>query len=242
MCGAVSGQTLVGPSTAVLNESRFGLSAEYSQADVDVTYTDGSKADFDFQTAYAGFAAALTSRWDFFVRLGGSQAEANDAGGDWNLSWGMGTRLTAFRWHDFSWGVLAQFTNLISEHDTVSLFDVSGTPTLLPATEKLSLVEYVFATGPTWQHGPLLLYGGPLLRYADGELEARAIASDVHGQLDVDPKWDIGGYFGGRVSLFQADPSRACGINRCDLTAEGRFTGDSTGFSVGLLLPFGGVD
>ena len=42
------------------------------------------------------------------------------------------------------------------------------------------------------------------------------------------------------MTLFQIDPARTFWVNRCDLTAEGRFTGDSTGFRVGLLLPFGG--
>lgn len=213
--GIALGQAPVGPSTAVLNGSRFGLSAEYSRADVDVIYAGGAKESFDFQTAYANFAVGLTNRWDFFVRLGGSQAEDTGFDGDWYVSWGMGTRVTAFQWRDFGWGALAQFTTLLSRSDTA----------------ELNLVEYVIGTGPTWQHGPLSLYGGPLLRLADGK-----VLADVHS------RWDAGGYIGGRVSLFQIDPSHTSGINRCDLVAEGRFTGDSTGFSVGVLLPFGGTD
>ena len=237
----VLGQTPVGPSTAVLNGSRFGLSVEYGQADADVVFEvdGGAQENFDFQTVYAGFSAALTSRWDFFVRLGGSQAEAPGFDGDWNVAWGMGTRVTALQWHAFRWGVLAQFTNLISDFDTVGEFLVDDTPTLLDATDELNLIEYVLATGPTWRQGPLSLYGGLLLRYVDGEFET--IAGDFFDRFDIDAQWDVGGYVGGQVTLFETDPARTYGVSRCDLTAEGRFTGDSTGFSVGLLLPFGGA-
>ena len=64
MCTPVLGATLVGPSTAVLNRSRFGLSGECSQADADVTFDvdRGARESFDFQTACACFSAALTSR------------------------------------------------------------------------------------------------------------------------------------------------------------------------------------
>lgn len=242
MCPLVLGQTLVGPSTAVLEGSRFGLSGEYSQADADVTFdVDGRATEsYDFQTAFACFSAALTSDWDFFVRLGGSQAEAPGFDGDWNIAWGMGTRLTAFQWHAFRWGVLAQFTSLLSDVDTVAEFLVDDTPTLLDTTDELDLLEYVLATGPTWRQGPLSLYGGLLLRYVDGEFET--ITDQFRDRFDIHAQWDVGGYIGGQVTLFQTDPARTYGVNRCDLTAEGRFTGDSTGFSVGLLLPFGGVD
>lgn len=242
VCAPVLGQTPVGPSTAVLNESRFGLSVEYGQAEADVVFEvdGGSPENFDFQTAYAGFSAALTSRWDFFLRLGGSQAEGPGFDGDWNFSWGMGTRATVLQWRAFRWGVLAQFTSLISDLDTVGEFLVDDTPTLLDTTDELNLIEYVLATGPTWRQGPLSLYGGLLLRYVEGELET--ITADFSDQFDIDERWDVGGYVGGQVTLFQADPARTYGVSRCDLTAEGRFTGDSTGFSVGLLLPFGGVD
>jgi hypothetical protein len=238
VAGPALGQAPVGPSTAVLNGTRVGLFAEYGQADADVTFVGGATESFDFRTAFAGFAAALTSRWDFFVRLGGSQAETAGFDGKWNIAWGLGTRITALQWHDFSWGVMAQFTNLVSRLDTVEEFLVDGTPTLLAAKDELNLAEYVFATGPTWRQGPLSLYGGLLLRCADGEF--KIMAGRLGDQFDVDARWDAGGYVGGQVTLFKTDPSRTYGFSRCDLTVEGRFTGDSTGFSAGLLLPFGG--
>jgi hypothetical protein len=240
VCGIALGQAPVGPSTAVLEGTRFGVSGEYAWTDADIHFTDKTKESHDFQTSYAGFAVALTDRWDFFVRLGGSQADDTGFHGDWSVSWGLGTRITALKWHDWSWGVLGQFTNIVSDYDTVALFDVSGTPTALPATEELNLAEYVFATGPTWQHGPLSLYGGLLLRYITGELEAHANSRHVSGQVDVHARVDPGGYLGGRIALFRTDPAQTSGLSRCDLTVEGRFTGDSKGFSVGLLLPFGG--
>jgi hypothetical protein len=133
---------------------------------------------------------------------------------------------------------MAQFTNLVSRLDIVEEFLVDDTPTLLAAKDELNLAEYVFATGPTWRQGPWSLYGGLLLRYGDGEFEV--IAGRLVDQFDVDARWDVGGYVGGQVTLFKTDPSRTSGFSRCDLTVEGRFTGDSTGFSAGLLLPFGG--
>ena len=237
--GPALGQAPVGPSTAVLNGTRLGLFAEYGQADTDITFKGGLKESFDFRTAFAGFAAALTDRWDFFVRVGASQAETAGFDGDWNVAWGLGTRITALQWNDFGWGVMAQFTNLVSRVDAVEEFLVDGTPTLLAAEDELNVAEYVFATGPTWRHGPVSLYGGFLLRLGDGEFEI--IAGHLKDQFDIDARWDVGGYVGGQVTLFKTDPSHTYGFSRCDLTVEGRFSGDSTSFSAGLLLPFGGA-
>jgi hypothetical protein len=237
-CGSVWGQAPVGPSTAVLDGSRFGLTLEYGRTDADIAFHGGGKGSFDFQTAYANLSAALNDRWDFFLRLGGSQAEIAGFDGGWNVSWGMGTRVTAFEWHAWRWGVLAQFTNLVSRTDALELFLVEDTLTLLPATDELNLVEYILATGPTWRQDRVSLYGGLLVRFLDGEYEV--FTHHFGDQLDVDAQWEVGGYLGGVVTLFQTDPSRTYGFNRCDLTAEGRFTNDSTGFSIGVLLPFGG--
>jgi hypothetical protein len=240
MCQSVLATTLAGPSTAMLNGERFGLSLEYSQADVDIPFdlAGDNTENFDFDTTFAVFSAAATSWWEFFLRVGAAQAEATGFDGDMNLSWGLGTRLTAFEWGDFTWGAMAQFTNLVSRFDTVEEWLLDDVPTLLPTDEELNIVEYDFATGPTWRHDRFTAYGGLLLRYVTGSVDFDAgIARD---SFDVDRQWDVGGYVGGAVTLFKADPSHVAGLGRCDLMAEGRFTDDSTGFSVALLLPFGG--
>ena len=240
VAGSALGQAPVGPSTAVLNGTRFGLFGEYSQGDADIIFKGAVKESFDFRTAFGGFATALTDRWDFLIRLGGSQAETAGFDGNWNIGWGLGTRITALQWNDFSWGVMAQFTNLVSRFDTVEEFLVEGAPTVLAAEDELNLVEYVFATGPTWRHGPFSLYGGLLVRYEDGEFEALAKGARASLRADIDARWDVVGYVGGQVTLFKIGPAQANWFNRCDLTVEGRFTGDSTGFSAGVMLPFGG--
>ncbi len=233
----VFAQVPVGPSTAILNGTRFGLTVESGQADTDIAFAGVSPEEsFDFRTIFANFTAPLTSRWEFFVRVGGSQAETAGFDGDWNVAWGLGTRYTLLKWHDFSWGILAQFTSLLSDFDTMTVFDVNEGP--IREKDELNLQEYVFATGPTWHRGPLSLYGGLLVRSLDGDFEI--IAGRFGDQFDVDAQWEVGGYVGGVVTLFKTDPTRTFWFNRADLTAEGRFTGDSTGFSVGLLLPFGG--
>jgi hypothetical protein len=241
VCGSVWGQAPVGPSTAVLPGTRFGLSVEYGRADTDVTLNvnGGLTESFDVQTAFANFAVALTERWDFFLRLGGSQAEADGFDGGWNLAWGFGTRYTVLQRGALGWGALVQVTSLLSDFDTVAVFDVDGVPTPLAITEEIGIVEYALATGPTWQQGPVSVYGGLLLRYTDGDF---TITAGRFGErFDVDAQWDVGGYIGGRVTLFESDPARTYGFSRGDLTVEGCFTGDSTGFSAGLLLPFGGA-
>jgi hypothetical protein len=241
-CQPVYGLTLVGPSTAVLDGERFGLTAEYSQADTDLTFDlePGELTDnFDFQGAYAVFSMAAMERWDLFLRLGAAQAEATGFDGDMQFSWGLGTRLTAFTWQDFGWGVLAQVTTMLSRQDTVQEFLIDDVPTLLDTKEDLNVTEYVLATGPTWRHGPLALYGGLLVRYTTGEFELEA-GDLVDEQSDIDAEWDVGGYVGGMLTVYRPQTPPTYGIARGDLVAEGRFTGDSTGFSVGLLLPFGG--
>jgi len=235
--------TLAGPSTAMLGGERFGISFEYGQTDIDLPLEiDGDEVteDFDFDSAFAVFSVAATQWLEFFVRLGAAQAEASGFDGDMNLSWGLGTRLTAFEWNDFTWGAMAQFTNLVSRFDTVEewLIGEPEVPTLLPTDEELNIVEYDFATGPTWRHDRFTVYGGLLLRYVTGSLDFDA--GSVSTSFDVDHQWDAGGYVGGAVTLFKADPSSTGRLSRCDLMAEGRFTDDSTGFSVALLLPFGG--
>lgn len=233
----VLGQAPVGPSTAVLDGARMGIGVEYGRGDVDITFVGGgAEESFDVRTIFANFSAALTNRWEFFARLGGAQAETTGFDGGWNFSWGLGARYTVLKWNDLSWGILGQFTNLVSDFDTTEIFDVNEGP--IPATDELNLTEYIFATGPTWHRGPVSLYGGLLLRYLDGDFEV--VAGRFSGQVDIDAQWDVGGYVGGVVRLFKTDPTCTSGFNRCDLTAEGRFTGDSTGFHVGLLLPFGG--
>lgn len=237
VAGPALGQAPVGPSTAVLNGSRFGVFGEHGQADTDVRFKGAGKENFDFQTAFGGFAVALTDRWDFFVRLGGSQADAAGFDGTWNIAWGLGTRITALQWNAFSWGVLAQFTNLVSRHETI-LFPAVPEEPAEEAEEELNVGEYVFATGPAWRQGPFFLYGGLFVRYADGEYDIFAESFD--DEFDLDARWDFGGYVGGQVTLFKVDPAQTNWLSRCDLSVEGRFSGDSTGFSVGLLLPFGG--
>ncbi len=235
--GPVLGQAPVGPSTAILNGTRFGLAVEYGQADTDVKFVGGGPEEsFDFRTVFVTFTAPLTSRWEFFARVGGAQAETTGFDGDWNISWGLDTRYTILKWHDFSWGILGQFSNLVSDFDTTGVFDVNEGP--IPETDELNLEEYLLATGPTWHHGPVSLYGGLLLRYLNGDFEIDA--GRFGDQFDLDARWDVGGYVGGVLTLFRRDPAHTIWFNRCDLTAEGRFTGDSTGFHVGVLLPFGG--
>jgi hypothetical protein len=241
VCRGTYGLTLVGPSTAVLEGERFGLTFEYSQADTDLTFDlePGEFTEsFDWQTAYAVFSMAATERWDLFLRLGAAQAEATGFDGDMEFSWGFGTRATVLTWDDFAWGVLAQFTNLLSRYDTVEEFLIDDVPTLLEAKEDLRVTEYVFATGPTWRHDPFSLYGGLLVRYATGEFKVEA--DRVYRQADIDAEWDAGGYVGGRLTVYRSKAPHTYGIARGDLVAEGRFTGDSTAFSIGLLLPFGG--
>jgi hypothetical protein len=242
VCRSSYGLTLVGPSTAVLEGNRFGLAVEYGQADADLTFDlDPGELteDFDFQTVYGVLSVAALERWDLFLRVGAAQADATGFEGDMNFSWGVGTRVTAFTWHDIGWGVLAQFTTLLSRYDTVDEFLVEDVPTLLDAKEDLNVSEYVFATGPTWRHGPLSLYGGLLVRYAIGEFEVETDLFD--DQSDIEGEWDVGGYVGGGLRLFRSKTPGAYGIAQGDLIAEGRFTGDSTGFSIGLLMPFGGA-
>jgi hypothetical protein len=237
-CPCVFATTLMGPSTTLLDGDRFGLSVEYSRTEADVTFDlDPGRAteDFDFDTTYALFSAAATQWWEFFLRLGAAQAEATGFDGDMNFSWGLGTRLTVLDWNDFTWGAMLQFTNIISRFDTMHEFLVGGTPTLLETEEELDFVEYDFATGPTWQHGPLTVYGGLLLRYVTGQLDFDA--GRVGDSFNIDRQWDAGGYVGGTLTLFKGRPSW---LSRCDLIGEGRFTGDSSGFSAALLLPFGG--
>lgn len=83
----------VGPSTAVLHGTPFGLSVEYSQAEADLTFKTNGRLteEFDLRTVFATLSAALTNQWEFFLRVGGSQAEAPGFDGDWNLAWGLGT-------------------------------------------------------------------------------------------------------------------------------------------------------
>lgn len=244
VCPAVFGQTPLGPATGVLEGSRAGVNADYSRADTDVVFRDGRKKTFDSQTAYATLSVALTHQWDFFVRVGGSQAETAGFDGQWDVSWGLGTRITAFQWRDFRWGFLGQVTNLVSRMENQHEFLVDDTPVVLPTTDELNLTEYVFATGLTWRHGPFTLYGGPLVRYVTGEFEIVTNRSDNFDRNDegndLRDRWDAGGYVGGQVTLFQTDPLRTYWFNRCTLQAEGRFTVDTLGFSVGVLLPFGG--
>lgn len=239
VCRSALGQAPVGPSTAILQGTRFGLSVEYGQADTDITFEGGLTEEFDIQMAFANLVVALTERWDFFLRLGGSQAEAPGFDGDWNLAWGLGTRYTVFQRGALGWGALVQFTSLLSDFDTVEVFDIGGTPTPLAATDELSVMEYAFATGPTWRQGPVSLYAGLLVRYTDGDFEITA--GNRRLRFDVDRQWDVGGYVGGGLTLFRTDPAGTYGLSRGDLVAEGRFTEDSTGFSVGLVLPFGGA-
>lgn len=237
-CSSAFGTTLMGSPTAMLDGRQFGLSIEYSRTQADITFEDSITEDFDLDTAYAVFTAAGAPWWEFYLRLGAGRADATGFDGDTNLSWGLGTRLSVFEWDDFTWGVMAQFTNIISRFDTTEEFLVGGVPVLLDTEEELDLVEYDFATGPTWRHGRLALYGGLLVRYLTGSLEFDADLFDDF--IDIDHTWDAGGYVGGTLTLFKADPSGASVFARGDLVAEGRFTGDSTGFSVALLLPFGG--
>ena len=240
-CPCVSATTLMGPSSAMLNGDRFGVAVEYSRTDADITFDLGSDElteDFDLHTAYATLSAAAARWLEFYIRLGAGQADATDFDGDTNLSWGLGARLTAFEWDDFTWGAMLQFTNVISRFETMEEFLVDDTPTLLETEEELAFVEYAFTTGPTWQHGPLSLYGGLLLRCLTGRLDFDA--GQFGDSFDIDSHWDAGGFVGGTLSLFKTDVSNARWLSRVDLTAEGRFTDDSTGFSLALLLPFGG--
>jgi hypothetical protein len=239
--------TLIGPPAAMLNGERFGLSFEYSQTTDDITFEHANGAvasNFEIPSGYAVFSAAATRWLEFYVRLGAARADASDFGGDTNLSWGLGTRLTAFEWGDFSWGAMLQLTNMLSYFKTGEQFLADDdSVVVLETEEELNHVEYDFATGPSWRHGRLCVYGGLLLRYVTGYLDfdaGRIGDRTIGDRFDIDTCVDVGGYLGGTFSLLKADSPREFWPSRCDLTVEGRFTGDSSGFSIALLLPFGG--
>lgn len=83
-CPCAITTTLMGPSTALLDGDRLGLSVEYSRTEADVTFDlDAGRTteDFDFDTTYALFSAA-TQWWEFFLRVRVARADATSSARD----------------------------------------------------------------------------------------------------------------------------------------------------------------
>jgi hypothetical protein len=206
----------LGPPTAGLKQSQFGVAFEYAYGDSDLEVEGESLDDVESNAFLAQLGYGLTDDWEIYFSLGVADAEFEESGirfdGGYEFAYGFGTKFTFIKEEPLSWGVLYEMGWRSSE-DEVFGIDVD-----------FDYYDITIAVGPTWQMAEgVRIYGGPFLYFLDGDIDVGGIVSG-----DVEEDSSVGGYIGAELYL---NPS-TCWYG------EFQFTGDITVFGTGISWKF----
>jgi hypothetical protein len=191
------------PTTETWFGYTFGAQYEYSDMEVDV---HNHEYDFDIRAVYGTFTVPLSSRLDFFLRLGGARASTTDFDGGTDWAWGMGARGTIATWDELALEAKGQITSVTSSKArTLTVYDSNhpydhDDPNYFRGDDQLSLFEYNLKVGPTWSHGPLSLSGGAMARYMTGDFTYYGDNTTEK----VDHQTCFGGYLGIGFDITEA--------------------------------------
>jgi opacity protein-like surface antigen len=200
----------LGTPTADLKAGQFGVGLDYAYADTKVKIEDSS-THFKTNMITANLGYGVMDDLKGFVRLGTGNAKADNFSGDYGFAWGLGTKYTFLKQDKLDWGALFQ-VNWLRSDDKVAGETVKAKP-----------YDIVVAVGPNYQiSNGLSIYGGPLLQWVRGKVDAAG------GSSDIKEKSVFGGYVGAQAELAA----------NTSLFGEVQFTGDSWGIGTGINWKF----
>lgn len=217
------GLTPIGPPAATLEGGQFALGFGYSRSEVDVEFeilgmTVTSK-DNELDTYMANLIWGLDKSWEFQIDLGLSEADYLDgSSSSGDFAWGLGLKTTWLEDEKFKLGSVFAI-HFYDSH-------TSGYDLGVAWKEHDEWLELQIAAGPSYDFGPVCLYGGPFIHFIDGEADISLNGidfSDDFEQADM-----FGGFIGAR---FDLNDTTSLGI-------EYLLTGSADAFCVNFLWRF----
>jgi hypothetical protein len=252
----------MGTPGSVLEQGQWLLGIEYAQGEMDwdgrgrcveTVIGEGSESyrqkfeirDLETHAIFGNIAYGLTGDWDVFLRLGGSQAEADirvpgaEGGnvgetrldGDYGLAVGLGTRATFCRWDALSLGGLLQGT-WFEPGDSRFTYRYPGSTEVLVTDAEVQYFQVHLSVAALYEQEHWHVWIGPFLQYAQGDLDLDAqysfdgaLAGSLTCDGDLDDETRLGLHLGGGL-WFDA----------FTLWLEGQFTDESWLWSVGAAI------
>ncbi len=185
LSGTALALTPMGPPTTVLKQGQFEVGGVFgwSENEIDFSSPLGEVDDLEFNTVLFRPAVGIASdRVEVFGLVGCSEFEDADA-----TALGFGLRITTNLEDQLSWGLVGQIVWF--EDDERMWIDGFYGDT------DLDFYEAQIGFGACWRYDIFVLYGGPFLRFIDGELT---------NTLDMEQSKWIGGFVGGGFDLGPA--------------------------------------
>ena len=195
--------TFIGPPTTDMKAGQVAVGAQYGWSrndlvvkgkDIDGTLVpDITVHNLRIQTVLgSAHLGVVSERFEVYGLLGAGNIQQTN----FDFAYGGGFRLTANLDHPLSWGVTGQVVHQRQrENDVVE--DV-------PLSMALDVWDFQLAAGPCWRSENLSLYGGPMLHFIAGSIDADVRQGDMSLKLisfNLEQKDWIGAYLGGEVVL-----------------------------------------
>jgi hypothetical protein len=227
--------TPMGPPKAGLKTGQFraGVDYSYSKGDIKASWIDGSAEilkDVKSNEIFANVGYGISDNWEAFVRLGAANADIDKAriieddltydfgfNGQYEFSWGFGTKATLLQQENLSWGTLFQ-VDWLNTKDSVDGDDVD-----------IDLYQFQIALGPTYKlTDGLSIYGGPFVHLISGSIDWSYADGDPTSKADLRQKSELGGYIGLDADITQ----------NASLYGEFQITADEWAFGTGISWKF----
>ena len=184
--GTASALTPIGPPTTVLKQGQFevGGVVGWSENEVDFSGPVGEVDNLEFDTILFRPAVGIASdRMEVFGLLGCGEFEDAD-----DTAIGFGLRLTTNLEEQLSWGLVGQIV-WFEDDERMRIDGLYG-------DTDLNFYEAQIGVGPCWRYDIFVLYGGPFLRFIDGQLSRT---------IDMEQSEWIGAFIGGGLDLGPAN-------------------------------------
>lgn len=213
----------IGVPAASLDRGEFAAGFGFSRSEMDVEFEfigiTVTSEDNELDTYMANLLWGLDKSWEFQLDLGLSEAEYLDgSSSSGDFAWGLGVKTTWLDDEKFKLGSVCA----IHFYDSYT----SGSDLGVAWKEHDEWLELQIAVGPSYDFGPVCLYGGPFLHIIDGEAELSFNGSDFSDDFE---QADIFGGFAG--ARFDLNESASLGI-------EYQLTGSADAFCVSFLWKF----
>lgn len=183
----------IGPATSEAKKGQVSLGLEYFTGEFDLTTTVlGINVPMELEPTgfFAKPSYSFADRSEFFARIGIARVDKES---DDQFAWGLGGKATLARKDDLSCGILAQMDWNYDKEQGIMMFE--GVPVMLDGD--LELRNLLVAFGITLQKESLAIYGGPFIRFIDGDMDIRL--NGIPLLADIENDSEFGGYIGASV-------------------------------------------
>ncbi|MBN2455232.1 MAG: outer membrane beta-barrel protein [Sedimentisphaerales bacterium] len=189
LCSTAVAAAPMGPPTAGLKTGQFRVGVDYGYMEGDIDTKVGEVDGFESNTILANLGYGITDEIDIYGLIGASDGDVDEFDSSYEPAYGFGVKATLARDENVSWGVVYQML-WVNPKDDISGVDV-----------EIDAYDIKAAVGPSYNANGLKLYGGPMLYYIDGEIEASI--GGLSGDADIDQDVQIGVYAGLAIDLAE---------------------------------------